>query len=196
MFGFFSLLHALDIDNLRDSLKSACEITTRIYGERRRRRQLDETGSSHSGNNESTIDDSSSVVAGDAEASLFEGGLAELQSHLHKEHLAKNLFDTVIEGVLSLVAQTQRRIDDTCASVGGLWIHLVFFSTMQVIAVSVGLREHTGNGVLAATEYRWCASEICASEICASEICASEICASEICASDCAPDLKSCNNSF
>jgi hypothetical protein len=68
--------------------------------------------------------------------------------------LAKNLFDTVVEGILALQAQVQRRIDATCAAVGGLWMHLVFFSTMQVLAITVALREHT-TGILVGSPYHW-----------------------------------------
>jgi len=35
-----------------------------------------------------------------------------------------------------------------------LWVHLVFFSVLQVLAISSAIREHT-TGMLAGLEYRW-----------------------------------------
>ena len=88
------------------------------------------------------------------DTSILEGKLGDLQQLLHRERLEENLFNTVVEGVLSLRDQVQRRIDKTCAAVGLLWLHLVFFSTLQVLAISVAICEHA-TGMLAGVVYRW-----------------------------------------
>lgn len=154
MFGFVSLLHALDIDNLHESVRSACQITARIYADRRGKKSDEASSASGSVAKDSALTETETMLSSEQTSTLLEGSLTDLQEHLHRETLEKNVFDTVVDGILSLRDQVQRRIDDTCSSFGGLWLHLVFFSTLQILAIMTALTEHV-TGLLRATQYQW-----------------------------------------
>jgi hypothetical protein len=79
MFGFVSLLHVLDIQSLHTSVASACQITTRIYGHKKRK-QDDST--SHSGSEAPTATEMAASSMLD-DTSLE--SLADVQAFLHKE---------------------------------------------------------------------------------------------------------------
>jgi hypothetical protein len=79
MFGFVSLLHVLDIQKLHTSVASACQITTRIYGHKKRK---NDDSTSHSGSEVLTATEMAASSMSD-DTSLE--SLADVQEFLHKE---------------------------------------------------------------------------------------------------------------
>jgi len=64
------------------------------------------------------------------------------------------VFQTVMDLINALISKTQARIDGTCSAFGGLWVHLVIFSTCQVLAILNGFRSLV-YGWPDAEEYTW-----------------------------------------
>lgn len=67
--------------------------------------------------------------------------------------LEEDLFKTVADLLVALIADVQKRIDDTCKLVGNLWLHLVFLATCQARARLGRLRLSRALGRLVAHEH-------------------------------------------
>jgi len=127
MFAFVSVLHLLDVEILKETLRDCAHIVARFQRNMRRKKRAseDDDASSESSSNHSE------------------------HMHLDVEQLARmrtveeHLYDNVFEIIGMLAHQTQRRIDDTCSFCGWVWLHLVLFSTVQVLAICNGFRFHS-----------------------------------------------------
>mmetsp|Transcript_33983 Transcript_33983/g.90081 ORF Transcript_33983/g.90081 Transcript_33983/m.90081 type:complete len:188 (-) Transcript_33983:260-823(-) len=71
--------------------------------------------------------------------------------------MEERLCTSVLEIISMLTFHTQRRIDETCDACSQTWLHLVLFSTCQVLAICAGFRLHSTNvtGHNTWNEYEW-----------------------------------------
>lgn len=127
MFGFIALLHLLDILAMRDTL-AQCVVPLAGFYDR---------PEGDNGDLDRTLD---RVPGTDPHDWKRQGALEE------------NLFKTVADLVSALVTAAQTRIDQTCRSIGALWTHIVFFSMMQVLAISSTAQAHGATGL---QHYNW-----------------------------------------
>lgn len=66
------------------------------------------------------------------------------------------MFRTVAELLVFLIDGVQTRIDHTSNAVGGLWVHLVFFSVAQVLAISSSLEAFGTTHTDPSYRWWWC----------------------------------------
>mmetsp|Transcript_103916 Transcript_103916/g.291007 ORF Transcript_103916/g.291007 Transcript_103916/m.291007 type:complete len:685 (-) Transcript_103916:97-2151(-) len=136
MFGFTALLHLLDIFAMKDRLSRCVGPLAGYYDAPGAQAQFQMRPS--------WTEDSE-----EKEKAMMQN----IQAWQRQSALEEDLFKTVADLLVALIADVQKRIDDTCKLVGNLWLHLVFLATCQVLAISSGFQLHaTGD---TGAEYRW-----------------------------------------
>lgn len=157
MFAFVALLHLLHIRALRDNITECANIVARFQMKQdpkakvsSKMREAVNTSSKRAGEEDDTGTEFSLHSAGCAS----EKDWRDVQATLLRMTMETHLFKTITELLSMAVAKTQRYIDNTCSQVSWLWVHLVFFSTCQVLAVIRAAQWHV-IGVLKGVQYRW-----------------------------------------
>jgi len=128
MFAFIALLHLLDILAMKDLLSQSVGPLAGYYDMPGRGSKLARGA-----------DALTAAAFGDLTTSDAEDRLLEWQ---RKGALEDNLFKLVADLAGTLVSSAQWRIDQTCAAVGSLWVHMVLFSLLQVLAISSTFKMH------------------------------------------------------
>jgi len=149
MFGFIACLHLLDILATKDLLAKCIEPLAGYYedpqkadavSEKPKKRGSRKLEHQHMTPRTREKETTSSV----ADSSEFGGSVINdvvdnIQEFQKQAALEDSLFRTVAELLVFLIDGVQSRIDHTSNAVGGLWVHLVFFSVAQVLAISSSL---------------------------------------------------------
>eukprot|EP00405_Crypthecodinium_cohnii_P041048 CAMPEP_0206553830 /NCGR_PEP_ID=MMETSP0325_2-20121206/16844_1 /ASSEMBLY_ACC=CAM_ASM_000347 /TAXON_ID=2866 /ORGANISM="Crypthecodinium cohnii, Strain Seligo" /LENGTH=781 /DNA_ID=CAMNT_0054053839 /DNA_START=66 /DNA_END=2408 /DNA_ORIENTATION=- len=70
---------------------------------------------------------------------------ATAEEERHHAAMERELCQMAVDVVRMLFDGVQLRIDHTCECMGNLWLHLVFFSTCQVLAITASLQNRVAN---------------------------------------------------
>jgi len=173
MFAFVAMLHLLDIMNVKKNLEECLRVLGSFYSAG----ALSQTFSSarmdvvarrsdatHHSNEVSEC--SVSKMSQSPFSSMPQPGedgsitVENLQAQLRKDAMEERLFKTVCELIVSLFRGAQLRINHTCKAVGNLWIHLVFFSTCQVLAISNAFKMHANGTLKMQYTWWWCLQDV------------------------------------
>jgi len=141
MFGFIALLHLFDIFAMREKLSECVNILSNFYKS---------SQNILSGTRDDKLPDAKNFYPEQAASNM----LGNIQEAHHQVVFEEQLFNMVADLLLALFQGPQARVNHTCRKVGGLWVHLVLFSTCQVLAVSIAVEAHTRTGALAGM-YTW-----------------------------------------
>jgi len=143
MFAFVSVLHFFDIEILKETLADCSKIVARFQRNMNLRNHSDDS----------------------SDTSTPSMGLNNPMKQMHEDlavearlrTLEKYLHDNVYEIISMLAFTTQRRIDETCSFCSWVWLHLVLFSTLQVLAICNGFRVHSSKIPEESTwdSYKW-----------------------------------------
>mmetsp|Transcript_11271 Transcript_11271/g.25669 ORF Transcript_11271/g.25669 Transcript_11271/m.25669 type:complete len:706 (+) Transcript_11271:148-2265(+) len=179
MFSFVALLHILDIQNVQKTVRESMGSLSNFY-KANAGLQASEVAGQPSQQNESRYSSETSMmkvlslkasdgfdpVSGTSSRTPSAGAesihgtgshtdlmVEDLQAQLRKVAMEELLFKTVCELLIHLFKKTQQRMDHTCKELGSLWLHLVFFSTCQVLAISSALTGHASD--LLTVDYKW-----------------------------------------
>jgi len=171
MFGFIALLHLLDILATNDLLSKCIEPLAGYYDDpekiavapapdpalRRASRQSVFQTPRASDRAVCTGAESSSVEGSSEFGGSVIGDVVDnLQEFQRRAALEDSLFRTVAELLVFLIDGVQTRIDHTSNAVGGLWVHLVFFSVAQVLAISSSLEAFGTTHTDPSYRWWWC----------------------------------------
>jgi hypothetical protein len=140
MFGFVSMLHLLDVEILKETLGDCSNIVARFQRNMKKKKDVSDEES-----NSDTSSNCSSQVQQDM----------ALEARMRA--VEEQLYDSVYEVIGMLAHHTQRRIDETCSFCSWVWLHLVLFSTLQVLAICSGFRFHSSRtpGQSTWDSYKW-----------------------------------------
>jgi len=180
MFAFVAFLHFLDARSLNTQIVECISMLTGFFAQKkkkkknqgRRKTQVHQKsekkrtsrapGSAlllREGTEQEENEDSHSDTNGAPSSNCSDNSepAKQQQASLEEVHRQnaheKELCDLVVEVLRQMFGSVQSRIDHTCKSVGNLWLHLVFFSTCQVLAISTSAVMHASGAIKA--DYKW-----------------------------------------
>lgn len=150
MFAFVALLHLLDIHALKTNIRECANVVARF--------QLKQCPSAAVSLQVKEDVKQINGITGEVELTLSGSRDAEdvrdLQANFQQLQLESHLFTVIMELLGIAMSRTQRYMDNTCKQVGWLWIHLVFFSMCQLLAIVSAGHAHIV-GFLKGLKYRW-----------------------------------------
>lgn len=171
MFAFIAMLHILDIRTVRSVLLEC--LNEGLVGSTQTQKPSPQKGMTHavsasgrsvqakstSGRSETSqftrqTSPFSSMWSPRSETmSRLTADTDDLEMNLRRVAVEDKVLEAAAELLMTLLENVQRRIDSSCAALGCLWLHLVFFSFCQVMAITVAFRAHATGDI--EVEYRW-----------------------------------------